>query len=1103
MSQQDLFSGVSETGHIVQGKYRLERLLSEGGGGVVWEALDPAGLRIALKFLKWNPTKTREAVADRFKNEFAILKSLSHPNIGQIFDFGLDPEPGSYFFTSELLTAGDLTKLLVAPVPLLEELLLQALRALEYLRGHKLLHLDIKPHNLLLRETGENPVLAMIDFGLATFRPPDRPGGTPNYMAPELIAMRLEDVRSASYPPPDHRSDLYSLGVTFYHCLTGRAPFNVVGPDGRKDSMATLHKHFDFTPPPPSALRPEIPAYLDRIIMKLMAHHPDDRYASALVAAQALQYSSPTQRDPECMQTLLAYLPKEGKLVGRHEECAIVEQSIKAIAEGTRHAAPIVVIAGSRGTGRTRMIEFAKPLAQQMEMDVTHVAEGQDLPPTIIESVESAGGGSAPVRALMVDNIDRFLIEDNGEPSDDARAQAIKGLVRRLRLQQKLPDSSSPRIILLATVNAERLGTAQAFEILNIDHALCHSVELTNFTKEDIAEYLETLMGERPDSSVVEQLAGCTGGNPLFLTEHLEQMISQGRLFSLAGRPDATTLKTIGIDFSKATPSRSLAESVLEKQRMLNEDAREVALAIACWQRPVSVEELSATCERRRVDKALLMLMEAGLAHNRRHDGRIEFSNEMAGRVIREAAAESERQACHDRIAGNLIAKFIGTRRKGRLEIDLHVAYGSNSPERIPALKRLIEAALESDQPLEAAEHLGLLLQLLPQSDAAGRAAALAQLGTAYELAHRISDARSALTAIKNLKAPSPLMEKLRVEAAERLGLLAMRRRDLREARRFFSEALSFLAGDGAAAKIRIENYVASVDLREGNIEKAIERFERSASVAEKILSAEQRRKIANNELGEALLALGRPADAVEILRKELALAEESSDAQKTASRHYLLGNALRHDELGKLDEARRHYEEGLKLARKHRLVEAQVRLLNGLGNLMLKIGKPKEALAHYQEGLKLAQQIEGETTGVEIMIGMGLAAQQMATPDNTIEYFEAALDFSGAPKSSAAGLIRRFRPTIYISLGDAYFQKHDFAHAESYLKKALAMDKKQRLTPDIRYSLYGTFAELALERGDRESAMRYMPTIEAIAKSFPPAKKHFSQLKKRIGRTL
>ncbi|HPM41669.1 MAG TPA: serine/threonine-protein kinase, partial [bacterium] len=212
-------------GAVIGGKYRLARMISEGGGGVVWEAADPDGRAVALKFLKWSPLKSRKVAAERFKNEFAILKSLSHPHISQIYDFGFDASSDQYFFTSELLTAGDLKAMIGEPVAAVEELFLEALRALEYLRGNRLLHLDIKPQNLLLR-SGEKPSLAMIDFGLATFRAPDKPGGTANYMPPEMIVRRLDLAdEAASYPQADHRSDLYSLGVTFYYILTGIQPF--------------------------------------------------------------------------------------------------------------------------------------------------------------------------------------------------------------------------------------------------------------------------------------------------------------------------------------------------------------------------------------------------------------------------------------------------------------------------------------------------------------------------------------------------------------------------------------------------------------------------------------------------------------------------------------------------------------------------------------------------------------------------------------------------------------------------------------------------------------------------------------------------------------
>ncbi len=1095
MAQQVLFSNSPEEGYIVQGKYRLERKLSEGGGGVVWEAVDPQERHIALKFLKWSPTKTREEVADRFKNEFAILKTLAHPNIAEIYDFGLDSESGLYFFTSELLTAGDFRELVGAPIPVLEEMLLQALRSLEYLRGNKLLHLDIKPHNLLLRQEDEKRTLALIDFGLATFRPPDRPGGTPNYMAPELIARRLSDELNFSYPPPDHRSDLYSLGVTFYHCLTGVQPFAVKAANGRLDIMETLKQHLKHSPPPPSTHRPEIPAYLDRIIMKLMARHPDDRYPSAIVAAQALQYASPRRREPECIQTLLAYLPKEGKLIGRKHEFALIEESITSIAEGRPHVAPIVCIAGGRGSGRSRLLGAIKPIAQQHEMEVAILSEGDPLTPHALEELLSAEGSRAPVRAILIDDLEE-AIEHNGN-GDGSAASALTALLTRLRIQQRIPDSPPPRIFLAFTLNTDRVDLARTMMELELDHAVCHIVELANFSREDVAEYLDALLGEKPDGSVVEQLMKCTGGNPLYITEHLEQMISNGRLFSLAGRPDANTLKAIGIDFAQATPPKSLADSIMETLDALSPDAQRAALVMACWHRPVSIEELSVTSGIGEVDREVLELVGAGLARRDKESGRLAFANALSPRIIQEHSNRSDVASAHDAIAKHLRSHRI---RKAQ-ELDIHLAYGSDIVQRIPALSRMANRALDGKEPIEAAHHLETMYELLPPTDWSDRAGALEMLGKAYSRAHRDKEAMEAYGAIAKIEAPRLLRQELIAKSGELLGLLAMKRRDLQLARRHFEESLRYLGETRGhtAARIRIENYLASCDLRDGKIERALESFQRSMNVAEKALSEEERRLVVNNELGDALIRAGRIEEAIEVLTRDLDQASKAADAERLSNKHYLLGNACRHNSIRKYKEAKRHYNDGLRIARAHRLIAQQVRILNGLGNLNLMLHKPKEAMANYRESLKLAQQMEGETTSVEIMIGMGLASQQRAEPESTIEFFEAALDFSKTPKASSAGLLKRYSPTMYVFLGDAYFQKHDLRHAEEYLRKALSIDRKHPLTPDIRYSLYGTFVEMYLEQGRMEDAEKLMPTVEAIAKAFPPAMEHMRKLKERI----
>lgn len=1108
MAPEVLLPGAPSAGDIVGGKYRLEHILSEGGGGVVWKALAPDQRAIALKFLKWSPLKSRQVVAEKFKNEFAILKSLSHPHIAQIYDFGLDPASESYFFTSELLVAGDLKTMIGAPIPIIEELLLQALRALEYLRGHKLLHLDIKPQNLLLRQEGAHPVLALIDFGLATFRPPDRPGGTANYIPPEMIVRRLDDADAIlEYPPPDHRSDLYSLGVTFYYLLTGTQPFCVLAPDGKRvDSAATLQRHLSFDPPQPSAARREIPSYLDRIVMKLMARHPDERYPSAIVAAQALQHSSPNNHEPESPQTLLAYLPKEGKLIGRRHERTILEESIRSIAEKKPHVAPIICIAGGRGCGRSRLVAFVKPFAQQLEMDVRLVDD--EAPASAFE--EDGSDSREQPLLILVDDLDRHLSAStqdpemtphpSGETTAEGTRAALAILLRRLKLQQRLKAPPGRRCMLIFAINTDRAPIANVMSELEINDTVCHTIDLNNFTNAEVAEYLAVLLGEPPHAAVVEQLMRCTNGNPLFLTEHLEEMIAKGQLFSLSGRPDAKTLQAIGIDFSRTPPSKSLRRTICEKMELLPQEARDLALLIACWNRPVSIEELRETSAHTAVSHELLLLVSAGLLRREGKNGRFTFVNALAAQIIRGGGNINLVRRFHDVIAAHLRRRH---RPSSSGDIDLHVAYGGDRNACCTALERLAGQALRLHEPLLAAEHFEELIRQLPPDNLTARADALSQLGCAYEKSRRFQDAQAAYRRMRLLKAPGDLLIPLRIKAAEQLGLMAMRRRDLISARHHFQEAIDIAQDrpDLTVVRLRLENDLAGIDLRDGRFEEALERYERTAAAAEQSLTEEERNTITNNELGQALLRSGNPCRAIPLLERDLAQATSHNDVEHAANLHLLLGDALRHEHLQEFDQALTHYQQGLAIATEHHLVELEVRLHNSIGNLYFTREVPSLALEHYEEGLKLAQQVEGETTSVELMIGMGLAAQRLGRPEETIEYFEAALDFSSGPKGMSAGLIRRYRPTIYVSLGDAYYQRQDFEHAEKYLKEALSLDAKQILTPDIRYSLYGTYVEIFLARGEREVALRYLPTLTAIAQAFPPARAHLNAIIKRMER--
>jgi tetratricopeptide (TPR) repeat protein len=440
-----------------------------------------------------------------------------------------------------------------------------------------------------------------------------------------------------------------------------------------------------------------------------------------------------------------------------------------------------------------------------------------------------------------------------------------------------------------------------------------------------------------------------------------------------------------------------------------------------------------------------------------------------------------------------LVAAYLREINASDDEIDVQVAFGGDLEKRFPALDRMAARTAEKGDALEAADYLEEMLHLLPTDESVARAGVLTRLGEAYERAGSIEDAKHAFLDLYHLGSM-----KYRVQASERLGLLFMRSRNLSEAREHFEEAFE-AARDGGldnVSIVRLENYLATVDLRDGRVEEAVSRFTNTANV-ERELSEDERVRIGNNELGAALIRAGKIDEGLKILSQELSDASRSEDIERMVERHYLIGNALRNS-AHRDDEALNHYYEGLKLAREHRMIKLQVRILNGLGNLSLKMGNPAEALEQFREGFKLAQQMDSDTTGVELMIGMGLSAQQAEDPDGTIEYLEAALDFASGPKGGAAGLIRRYLPTIYISLGDAFYQIGELERAEDCLEHAYELDQEKRLSPEIRYSLYGTFVEVYLKRGDDAGVKRYMPELESILQSFPQAKEHFEELKQR-----
>jgi serine/threonine-protein kinase len=259
------------------GDYVVGRRLGRGGMGEVYLARQVSLDRdVALKVLPADADADPVALA-RFEAEAQAAARLSHPNIVHVYAVG--HVEGVRFIAMEYVAGRTLRDRLrddPPTIPAAVEIMRQAARALAAAGAAGLVHRDIKPDNLLLGPDGQ---VKVADFGLClrpdSAAPLTRTGvtlGTPMYMSPEQVQGRALN----------HRSDLYSLGVTFYHLLAGRPPFRA------ENSVALALKHVHETPPPLQPLRPEAPPALVALVERLLEKDPARRPADAAEVVRVL-----------------------------------------------------------------------------------------------------------------------------------------------------------------------------------------------------------------------------------------------------------------------------------------------------------------------------------------------------------------------------------------------------------------------------------------------------------------------------------------------------------------------------------------------------------------------------------------------------------------------------------------------------------------------------------------------------------------------------------------------------------------------------------------------------------------------------------------------
>jgi serine/threonine protein kinase len=392
------------------GKYQILERLGFGGMGIVYLAEHKAlRRRVAVKVLPVSLAESRWFL-DRFYKEAQAVAALNHPNIVCAHD--IDQDGKLHFLVMEYVDGANLQEIINKHGPMAVEraahYIRQAALGLQHSHERGLVHRDIKPGNLLLDRQG---VVKILDMGLAHFfkesakngqakSESKRILGTEDYLAPEQI-VNSDDV--------DIRADIYSLGATFYFLLTGQPPFH-------ETSMA-YHKlihHLGRSPKPVRSLRPEVPEGIAKIVDKMMAKNPWDRYRTpqAVVHALAEWTRTPIPPPPE---------PEMPKLCPAARRVGI-SQPTPLPAGATSGAKSWVLVTDPRAPATSD----TKSPAGSAKVDTLKETVNPSQPPTNTSSVNllPPSGASSGSQSKM---LREFLTAESEEPGSKIDINSQRG----------------------------------------------------------------------------------------------------------------------------------------------------------------------------------------------------------------------------------------------------------------------------------------------------------------------------------------------------------------------------------------------------------------------------------------------------------------------------------------------------------------------------------------------------------------------------------------------------------------------------------------------------------------------------------------------------
>ena len=955
-------------------RYEVRSLLGEGGSGRVYRVQDSIRDReLALKLV----TPAESAFLRR---EFDTLRQIRHENLIQVFDWGALPS-GEAYYTMELIEGGDWTQRMGKPQPADEvrRVLTGLLRGLAHLHCHGEIHGDLKPGNILL---GAGGVVKITDVGMGGSEGRAAGlSGTPGYTAPEVW----------EGSPADIRSDLYSVGVMAYEALAGLQPF-----EGRV-AREVLLGQLEGWVPSPGAHGVQVPADLERVVMRALERQPGLRQGSA---DEFMEGFSVEDRIGEILG---------GKLVGREKEIARIRSWLDAAEPG---GPTLVRVVGPAGSGKSALIDEARDIVVraggqvlQPDNDIADLAVSLGVRRPSIEAARSEQGWIGQIGESLWDLAGRnpylvSLLGDADRGVEAGRADSLARYLWALSVERKAKCH-----VCLVREEEGLPRSASEFE---------QTIILDSLPPETVADLVTGILGHVSfNSRAMSVLATISGGNPGAVFGLIVDLINRRLLHRQAG-----TWFLRGVEDLRSIEPPSYATRLTIAWARLGERAREIACALAVLPSGLPVTAIGLGNDFR-VSEIEGLLERGWIKRVREH---WQFASPSARSFALSRLSDSDRV----RLARVLLGQY-GAALSREERADLRLALPPSDGD-------LAEGVWAADQAMKRGDYRRAVSRLHACMRATRGDSAESQRISLMlcESLHRLGDEHSALGQLTDARVwdSSELTDFVSQQREHLLGLIKRSIGENDAARLHFQEAIRYAERTSdRAGFLRSHAELAEIDWNYGNDVSRAGAIQRIRTI---IMHSESHQEIQEElaalmyGLGAALVLDGAISEALEVLKRGLALrCSEYWHARMSIALGAAAGSS------GRYVEAADSYSRAWEYAERGSLAALKSRILANRGGVYHALGRLHESLELDSQAALWARRLGNRLEYVLALSGIAINRIDLA------EYFAAIRDADEVIAVSTELAHEGFRAKGFELGALARFQVGNFSTARIWLTDA------------------------------------------------------------------